>query len=289
MMDNLFVFVASLVKQLILAETLIMLLVGLALLASFLGHLRGTRILLSAAFLAVLVIGVLPIGQGLLLPLEQQFPPTPPLEAVDGIVLLGGAEDVGPSTEWSQAVVNELGDRYLAAISLAHRFPEAKVLVTGAGSQRDPSQKREASIGKELLRAAGIAPDRLLLETEARNTSENARLSRELLGQDSSGQWVLVTSAFHMPRAVASFCAAGWTGLVPWPTDYRTSDFWRGVGWDLAGHLEILNTGIKEWVGLLAYRLTGRAGNSIPEGCITSDSGPGAKPTEVSEALRSFS
>jgi len=84
---------------------------------------------------------------------------------------------------------------------------------------------------------------------------------------DVEGPWILVTSAFHMPRAVGSFCAAGWHTLVPYPTDYRGGSFWDQVGWDLADNLTDLNTGVTEWVGLLAYRVTGRSDGLTPGGC----------------------
>jgi hypothetical protein len=54
---------------------------------------------------------------------------------------------------------------------------------------------------------------------------------------------------------------------VPYPTDYRGGSFWDQVGWDLADNLTELNTGVKEWVGLLAYRVTGRSSTIIPSGC----------------------
>jgi uncharacterized SAM-binding protein YcdF (DUF218 family) len=69
---------------------------------------------------------------------------------------------------------------------------------------------------------------------------------------------VLITSAFHMPRAMRSFDTAGWTGLVPWPVDYRTSSFADGVGWNLTHNLKVLSTAIREKIGQLTYRLTGR-------------------------------
>ncbi len=69
---------------------------------------------------------------------------------------------------------------------------------------------------------------------------------------------MLVTSASHMTRAMRSFEAAGWTGLIAYPVDYRTGSFRDGMGWDLVGHLEILNAAIRAQVGQLAYRLTGR-------------------------------
>lgn len=61
-----------------------------------------------------------------------------------------------------------------------------------------------------------------------------------------------------MGRALASFDAAGWSQIIPHPVDYRTGSFIDGIGWNLAGNLEILNIAIKEWIGRLAYRVTGR-------------------------------
>jgi uncharacterized SAM-binding protein YcdF (DUF218 family) len=57
-----------------------------------------------------------------------------------------------------------------------------------------------------------------------------------------------------MPRALGTFCAAGWHNLVPYPTDYRGGKIWDQMGWNLAENLTDLNIGVKEWVGLLAYR-----------------------------------
>ena len=108
------------------------------------------------------------------------------------------------------------------------------------------------------FRDQGIAPERLLLEGKSRNTAENARLSLALATPAAGETWVLVTSAFHMPRAMRSFEATGWTGLVPWPVDYRTSAFSDGIGWNLTGNLEVLNTAIREQVAQIAYRLTSR-------------------------------
>ncbi|MEZ5675726.1 MAG: hypothetical protein R3D81_11050 [Thalassovita sp.] len=69
------------------------------------------------------------------------------------------------------------------------------------------------------------------------------------------GSWL---KRFAMGRFGESFRAAGWRNVVPYPVDYRTGSFTGGVGWDFSSNLEDLNTAIKEWVGRLAYRLTGR-------------------------------
>lgn len=121
------------------------------------------------------------------------------------------------------------------------------------------------SLAETIFQAGGIAPERILIEDRARNTAENASLTLELLESldsatpNNDAPWILVTSAFHMPRAMASFEAAGWTTLTPWPTDFRGGVFSTRIGWQLARNLDELNLATKEWLGILAYRLTGRA------------------------------
>ena len=104
----------------------------------------------------------------------------------------------------------------------------------------------------------GIDRDRLLLEGLSRNTAENDRLSLALANPSPDETWVLVTSAFHLPRAIRNFEVAGWGNLVAWPVDYRTSKFTDGIGWDLIRNLEVLNTVISEQVVRLSYRLMRR-------------------------------
>lgn len=113
-------------------------------------------------------------------------------------------------------------------------------------------------MAERLFREQEIARERLLLEGQSRNTAENARPSRELAAPAPDETWVLVTSAFHMPRALRSFEAAGWTGLAPWPVDCRTSAFADGMGWNLARNLQVLKTAIREQAGQIDYRLFGR-------------------------------
>jgi uncharacterized SAM-binding protein YcdF (DUF218 family) len=197
----------------------------------------------------------------LLQPIERSYPANPPLSQVDGIIVLGGGEDARASAYWGQMQFNEGGDRFAAGLSLARQFPDAQLLFTGgSGALRDVAGATvsEASIAGRFFLDQGIDPDRLLLEGRSRNTTENASLSLVLANPSPDETWVLVTSAFHMPRAVRSFEAAGWTGLVAWPVDYRTSRFIDGIGWDLTRNLQVLNTAIREQVGQLAHGLTGR-------------------------------
>ena len=260
-MDTIFFLLAKLVGALIRVETWIVIALALIVLAQLLQRRRLALALSASTLLTLLTLGILPLGDLLLQPIERAYPANPTLTRVDGIIVLGGGEAARVAAFWRQTQVNEAGDRYVAALALARRFPRSQVLFTGgSGALRDllGPGSAEATMAAEVFREQGIAPDRLLLEGQARNTAENARLSLALAAPAPGEVWVLVTSAFHMPRAMRSFEAAGWTGVVAYPVDYRTAAFRDGMGWDLAGNLAVLNTAIKEQVGQLGYRLTGR-------------------------------
>lgn len=114
------------------------------------------------------------------------------------------------------------------------------------------------SVAVDFFVCLGIEPNRIKWKDQPHNTAENARFSFEVAAPASGETWVLVTSAFHMGRSLASFETAGWGEIIQHPVDYRTGSLIDGIGWNLAGNLEVLNIAIKEWVGRLAYRLTGR-------------------------------
>lgn len=225
---------------------------------------RAGRTLLGLTAGATLLIGFLPLHSVLLRPLEARFPIAPPLTEVQGIIQLGGAEDIVLARLTGQTQVNAAADRYIATLTLARAHPEARVLFAGGAAQLRPDGD-EATWAQRLLIETGLDPGRLTLETRSRNTAENASNARALVPDTLTGSWVLVTSAFHMPRAVGSFCAAGWTGIVPWPVDHRAKPL--KVRWDLAGNLSALGVAMREWIGLVAYYATGRSDRLFPNAC----------------------
>ena len=150
-------------------------------------------------------------------------------------------------------------ERIVMGAALARAQPQARLIHTG-GSGRladlDGDFLSEAQVARGLYQALGIAPDRIELEESARNTHENARRALAMLAtaETPPGPWLLVTSAAHMPRAMESFTAAGWQGMVPFPVDFRTGPAGLGIGWDPLGHISRLNATLHEALGLLVYR-----------------------------------
>lgn len=259
--DTAFFIASKLVGALLRPDTWIIIAFVIVVLALITRRQRVALCVSSLTFLALVTLAVLPLGNLLLQPIEQTYPTHPSLPRVDGIIILGGGEDARASEYWGQMQFNEGGDRFAAGISLARRFPNARLLFAGgSGALRDVAGAAvsEASVAEDFFLDQGIDPRRLLLEGRSRNTTENARLSLELANPRTTEHWVLVTSAFHMPRAMRSFEAAGWPRLVAWPVDYRTSGFVDDIGWDLTRNLQVLNTAIREHVGQLAYSMLGR-------------------------------
>jgi uncharacterized SAM-binding protein YcdF (DUF218 family) len=265
-LDTIFYIAGKTVWLLIRPETLLVCLLVAPLVCLWLGRIVAASRFLVMALLIMIGIGVVPVGNFLLNPLERAYASNSPITQPAGILVLGGAEDTAPAYAGSVAQINEAGDRLIAAMQLARQFPGAAVLYTGGKAAVTPVAADTFAVGPDILRQLGLRQDRLIVEGRSRTTAENAVLSRAVAPK-GQGPWILVTSAFHMPRAMGSFCAAGWSNLVPFPTDYRGGTVLDQIGWNLAENLADLNTGVKEWVGLLAYRVSDRTEAFFPRGC----------------------
>ena len=232
--------------------------------------LRWCRLGLFFAVCGFLVLAVgawTSTGALLLHPLEDYFErPEPAPEAVAGIIVLGGGFEGGINLARGGYELNSGGDRFVEAAVLARRYPQARVVVTGGTGALLLQGEGDGDTAPRLLIALGVEPERLVLENRSRNTHENAVLTRAMVEPAEGETWLLVTSAFHMPRSVALFRKAGFD-VVPWPTDYRTAgNETVGLAQDnVADSLQNLTVALREWIGLVAYRLTGRIDAIFPE------------------------
>lgn len=231
------------------------------------GRLRRTgRWLLAVGMAGLVACGFSPLGQWLILPLEERFPAWSAADGPpDGIILLGGSFDTVVSRERGVAALNESAERVTEFAALARRYPDAKLVFTGGAGRLLFADAREADVAGRLFEDLGVAPGRILLEPESRNTWENAVLTRDLVDPAPGERWVIVTSAWHMPRAVGCFRAAGFP-VEAFPVDFRTrgwSDLRRPFDAASEG-LRRVDVATREWVGLAAYYLTGRIPELLP-------------------------
>ena len=239
------------------------------LLAGLVAALFGRRRLAGMGSIAAFVILALSawtsIGATMLNPLEERFPKPALPGRIDGIVVLGGGFEGAINLARGGYELNSGGDRMVETAILARRFPQAKIVVSGGNGSLFLDGEGDADTAPRLLEALGVAADRLTLEDKSRNTYENAVFSRDLVQPKPGETWLLVTSAFHMPRAKALFDKAGFA-TVPWPVDYRTSGK-EGIGFfrdNPADSLQATTMAIREWIGLFAYRLSGKIDQLFP-------------------------
>ena len=260
-------FLASKILWLVIQPlSLIFLLILAGLLAGWRGW-RRTGMTLSA--LALLVLGLLAfttLGNLMIAPLEDRFtrPTSPPAE-VGGIVVLGGGFGGVVSGARNIEELRESGDRFVEALRLARFYPEARIIVSGGVGNPFQDSESDAEIARRFYAGFGLPPERLILEGESRNTDENVAFSRGLLADMAGKPVLLITSAFHMPRAMGLFRQAG-LEPVPWPVDYRSIPE-PSFGLELAEPAFNINTAsvaIKEWVGLFAYYLSHRIATPFP-------------------------
>ena len=222
--------------------------------------------LMVGSLIALAIIGLSPLGNALILPLEQRFPPWDTARgAPDGIVVLGGAISPEVSAARNAVALNEAAERVTVVAELARRYPTARIVFSGGNGALISGQGTEAEAALRLFESFGIAPARVIAEDRSRNTVENAVYSKQLAMPKDGERWLLVTSAYHLPRAMGVFRKAGFP-VEAYPVDWRT----RGpadalVPFPTLGDgLRRTDTAVREWVGLAAYWLTGRSSELFP-------------------------
>jgi uncharacterized SAM-binding protein YcdF (DUF218 family) len=229
---------------------------------------RFGRVVALGAILILLAAAILPLGMVLIAPLEDRFPVSPPdLPPPEGIIVLGGAIDELTSAARGQTIFDEGGERITEAVILAKRYPDARIVYTGGTASLIPGASSiEALQARELMMQMGVAPERITIEDKSRNTDENARFTAAIVHPAPPQRWIIVTSAFHMPRAMGVFEKAGFHPIAypvsfyttgRWPDDLRLN-YWPGR------NLRIFELALHEWIGLPAYWASGRIDHLFP-------------------------
>jgi len=182
-----------------------------------------------AALAGVSLISATPqrINNILVTPLEERFQRTDlvSMGSPTGIIALAGG-----------------AARFAEAGRLARHYPTARLLLSDKATMT----------GAIVQLGGGIDPSRVELETRSNNTYEDARFCADLAKPTPQQRWLLVTSALHMSRALASFRAAGFN-VKPWPVyDQKLPEMTK------------LSQALHEWLGLLVYRVLGRTDRLFP-------------------------
>lgn len=225
----------------------LMLLLGLLLMA--IGRRKKGVVLVCLSTVVFVIIAITPVTRLMLSPLENRFArPENVSGPIRGIIVLGGISNAWISYNRRSLDVNASGDRLIETVALARRFPEAEIWLLG---------RHETKSIMRILAALGVPRDRIKFENTSKNTYQNLALAKPVAKPGCREKWILVTSAWHMPRAIAVARSLEWP-VIAFPTDYRTIDGQaRGIKVELAETLVLFNSAVKEWLGLLVYRLRG--------------------------------
>jgi uncharacterized SAM-binding protein YcdF (DUF218 family) len=201
-----------------------------------LGALISLLVLATAG--AALAVRVIPVGAWWIDALETRFPPAPLPDRVEGLIAISG--------EW-------FGERTKPLVMLSKKYPGAKVLYSGATASQNPL-RRFVQFGGD--------PARLVVEGRSEDTYENAQFSAELEKPRPQDEWVLITSAYHMPRAVGCFRRAGFR-VVPYPVDYRRPLARYGFAYREQNWSQF-KFALREWGALAIYWMLGRTDALFP-------------------------
>ncbi|MBT3504195.1 MAG: YdcF family protein [Piscirickettsiaceae bacterium] len=264
-MDELFFILSKLAWGVLSPTNMIILMMALGTLFLMKGAVSAAKKILVSTVVVTLLLTVYPLGDSVMFPLENRFskPQVMP-EQIDGIIVLGGGEQLKTSLSWQSAELGAGGDRYIGAAILAKRYPTAPVIFTGGNSLLSFQGKGDqGNIAQTVLTAVGIEKNRLIIESKSRNTNENFLFIRPLL-PETMGNYLLVTSAFHMPRAMGIARQQG-LNVIAYPVDYRSNQpVLRQWSFNLYEHLEVLEPAWREWIGLTVYYITGRTDEWFP-------------------------
>lgn len=220
-----------------------------------------SRPLVIAALALLLLMGWLPLPDRLLRHLESQYAemhPAADLRGFAGMVVLGGSTEPGHIAQvHPQPLLNDAAERMTAPLAMLRQNPHLRMVYTGGNGGLLGGGPSEADRARVFFDSQGVAADRVTYEGLSRTTHENAVLSAQLPGVDTQQRWLLVTSAWHMPRAMDTFTAAGWN-VTAYPVDFRTGLTTPWTAYSIKEGARQWQLALHELMGIAAYRIAGR-------------------------------
>jgi uncharacterized SAM-binding protein YcdF (DUF218 family) len=220
---------------------------------------RAARRTLALAVLLFAFLGIVVVPEAILQRLENAYPGTTrsPSEFEGVLVLGGGLDGARKARERRQTLLNGSAERVTTAVALARGFPDLKFVLTGYAGLGHSAELSEAERTVKFFEAQGVPTSRLIVEPTSRNTFEIAENVKALPGIDPSRPWLLLTSAWNMPRALLAFREAGWN-VEPLPVDYGTGTTVDYFQFSILTGANAWSRVLHEVLGIAWYRIIGR-------------------------------
>ncbi len=230
---------------------------------------RTALILLIIAIVILWVGGNRWVAMSLTRSLEIRYPTLNSVPHAPAMVVLGGGTEP-LETPRTSVEINGAGDRVLYAWRLYKEGAAPYIVLSGGDiAFQDTSDSSPATEMESLLLELGVPKDALWLDTTSVNTFQNAVNSKQILTDQGIHQFILVTSAEHMPRAMMLFKGKGWD-VTPAPTDTQVTDaawnsLWHGDFLQViinifpsASNLSMTTDALKEYIGIAVYSVFGK-------------------------------
>lgn len=230
---------------------------------------RLNKPMMATGAIALMLIAFSPLGRQLILPLEDRYPLIKVSELnekeIDGIVVLGGTIHMYITDERGVPSIVSGAERLIEAVKIAKRFPKIRILLAGGPNTIGKDPTPDSDVIKQLMVDMGVNSERIEVDSRSKNTWQNAVFAKQIAKPKENENWYLITSAYHMPRAMGCFQKAGFK-VKAYPVDYltggRASQFYPFY-YALDG-VTITDIASKEWLGLLSYWVTGRVTELFP-------------------------
>lgn len=253
-------FILSKVFWFVIAPlNVIILVLALAAFLSFTRFRRTARFLLVASVVVLISVGFTRLGDLPLIWLEERYQSPEPLTEVDGIIILGGGIGTTGYHHEAPYYIGSWADRVTTGLALKQRFPNARLIYSGGSGRLAGDKGVEARAARQLVIDL-YGDDRAMdIEGLSRSTWENGVETMKMIGPGADPKrWVLVTSSWHMLRAMGVYRKLGFEP-VPYPTDYKAAAPTPPYLADSAvDQWDKFQLAIRELVGLAAYWATGR-------------------------------
>ena len=226
-------------------------------------HDKAGRVMITTGVITILVFAILPIGPMMVTWLERQYPPTQELpEQVDGIIVLGGMFETYLSNTFKRISMNDQVDRMVCFADLVKKYPKArKIFSGGPGDFLHPGVTESSDAIRFLGRFAfELEERRIVFEESSRNTYENVVKSKESIMPQEGENWIVITSGYHMPRTMGIFAKQDWP-VIPYACDLKTDGTYNPFTRmpNAVFNFEMLNIAVKEILGSIIYRITGKS------------------------------
>ena len=220
---------------------------------------RVSLIIFLINFIFIALISFIPIGSFLIYKIEKQYHSNIKIpERVDGILILGGATNPLHFKEYEQVSLNDSAERLVESVPIIKKFEKAKVIFSGGSGIVNRPDLGHSQVAKSFYKKMGMEINKIIFEDSSRNTYENIIYSKKIANPKINENWLLITSASHMKRALLIADKNNWK-LIPYAVDFKNIKNFKLIpNLNLLTNLNLFQQGSHEWLGLVSYYLMGR-------------------------------